>query len=152
MAVAVIYIGGSAGEGSSYFSNLFSVGLGTAGFLVVWAGLELGGKISRAVAEERNLAAGVRLSAFLLSVGLILGRAVAGNWHSEMESLRDFMHDGWLAAVLCVLAIGIEQVARPSRSRPFPQWPVYGVIPALIYLAIAGMWLLHLGAWEGKPR
>ncbi len=149
MAVAVIYAGGSIGEGPSYFNNVFSAGLATLVLFVLWILLEIGANVSLSIAEERDLASGLRMCGFLLASGLLLGRAVAGDWHSENATLHDFVHDGWPAAALCAIALAVERFARPSRRRPFPPWPGYGLIPALFYLAVAVAWLRHLGAWEG---
>jgi uncharacterized membrane protein YjfL (UPF0719 family) len=151
MAVAIIYAGGSIGEGPSYMNNVFSAGLGTVGLFMLWILLELGANVSMSIAEERDLASGLRMCGFLLATGLVLGRAVAGDWHSEAATLHDFVHDGWPAVILCVIALVVERFARPSRHRPFPPWPRYGLIPALFYLALAIAWLWHLGAWEGMP-
>jgi hypothetical protein len=151
MAAALLYAGGSLGEGPSYWDNFFSAGVAAAGFLVLWILLELGAGVSVSIAEERDLASGVRLCGFLLALGLLLGRAVAGDWESEMATARDFLHDGWPAAVLWAVALTVERFARPSRRRPFPPWQGYGLLPALLYLAYAAAWLRHLGAWEGMP-
>jgi uncharacterized membrane protein YjfL (UPF0719 family) len=151
MAVATLYAGGSLGEGPSYWDNIFSAALGTAGLLVLWILLELGGKVSISIAEERDLASGLRMCGFLLAVGLMLGRAVAGDWHSEAATIRDFVHDGWPAVVLFAIALRIERIARPGRRCPFPSWLGCGLFPALLYLAFASAWLWHLGAWEGMP-
>jgi hypothetical protein len=152
MAVAIIYAGGSLGEGPSYMNNFFSAALGTAGLLALWILLEASTKISVAIAEERDLGSGLRLCGFLLASGLVLSRAVAGDWHSEEATVHDFFRDGWPAAVLCGAALLIERFARPSRHCPFPAWPGHGLLPALLYLMLGGLWLWHLGAWEGMPR
>jgi hypothetical protein len=151
-AVAVTYTGGSLGEGPSYLNNFVSVGLATVGLFGLWLLLELGGNVSVSIAEERNLAAGIRLGSFLLAVGLILGRAVAGNWHSEADTLRDFIHDGWVTAPFLVLGLFIEWFLRPSRQRPFPSWASCGLLPALIYFVLAAAWVRNLGSWEGMPK
>src|SRR6476620_330559 len=57
-ASAVIYLGGSLGEGPSYFNNLFSAGLGILGFLVLWILLELSARVSSGITEERDIASG----------------------------------------------------------------------------------------------
>jgi uncharacterized membrane protein YjfL (UPF0719 family) len=151
MAVAIIYAGGSVGEGPSYLNNVFSAGVGTLVLFALWILLEIGGNVSMSIAEERDLASGLRICGFLLAAGLVLGRAVAGDWHSETATLHDFVHDGWPSLVLCAIALAVERFARPSRRRPFPPWPGYGLFPALFYLMVAAVWLWHLGAWEGKP-
>ena len=149
--VAVIYAGGSFGEGPSYWNNIFSGALGTFGFFLLWCLLEFFVSVSGAVAEERDLASGLRLSGVLLSLGLILGRAVAGDWHSVSATVHDFMRDGWPAAALCFVAAFTEWLAQPNRNRPSPSWLSYGLLPALAYIAAAVAWLYHIGRWEGMP-
>jgi hypothetical protein len=151
LAIALVYIGGSLGEGLSYWNNIFSAGLGTLGFFLIWFLLELFGRVSASVAEERDLASGLRLCGFLPAIGLMIGRAVAGDWHSESATVHDFLQDGWPAAALCLFALGVEWLTRPSRKRPFRPWFGYGLGPAFVYVAIAAAWLYHLGRWEGMP-
>jgi uncharacterized membrane protein YjfL (UPF0719 family) len=150
-AVAILYAGGSIGEGPSYWENIFSASLGTAGWLLLWSVLELCTGVSMSIAEERDLASGLRLCGFLLASGLVLARAVAGDWHSVAATIHDFIRDGWPAGILCVIALIIERFARPSRRCPVPPWPINGLLPALVYLAMGAAWLWHLGAWEGLP-
>jgi hypothetical protein len=152
VSVAVIYAGGSLGEGPSYLNNFFSAGVGTAGLFLLWILIEIGGRASISIAEERDLASGVRLCGSLIAIGLVLGRAVAGDWHSESATLRDFVTDGWPALVVCVVTVVAERCVRPSRHSPFPSWRSSGLIPAVLYLALAGAWVCHLGPWEGMPR
>jgi hypothetical protein len=151
LSAAIIYAGGSLGEGPSYSNNFFSAGVGTAGWLALWLLLEIGGDLSTSIAEERDLASGIRLCGFLLAEALVLGRAVAGDWHSAVGTVRDFIADGWPGLVLCGIAVTIEQFVRPSSKRPFPTWPSFGLVPALFYLGLAIAWLWHMGAWEGMP-
>jgi hypothetical protein len=148
-AMALLYVGGSIGEGPSYWNNLFSMGIAAAGFFVLWLLLELIGGVSKSITEERDLASGVRVCGILIAIGLVLGRAVAGDWHSETATIHDFIRDGWAAIILWALAAGLEIWLRPSRLRPFPGWAASGLLPALLYLALAAGWLLHLGPWEG---
>lgn len=151
LGVALTYAGGNLGEGPSYWNNIFSAGLGTLGLFILWLLLETIGNVSVSIAEERDLASGIRLGGFLVAVGLILGRAVAGNWHSESATVRDFIHDGWPAAALCLLACVAEWFARPTRKRPAPAWFKSGLLPAAIYVGFSTAWLCHLGRWEGMP-
>jgi uncharacterized membrane protein YjfL (UPF0719 family) len=151
LAVALIYTGGSLGEGPSYLDNFFCAALGTFVLFALWVLLELAGKVSVSIAEERDLASGLRLCGFLLGAGLVLARALAGDWDSAAATVHDLLRDGWPAALLCILALAIELIARPSRRLPFPPWRAYGLVPALGYLALASAWLVHLGAWEGMP-
>jgi hypothetical protein len=152
LGVALTFAGGNLGEGHSYRNNFFSAALGTSGLFGLWWLLELGGRVSASVAEERDFASGLRLCGFLLANGLVLGRAVAGDWHSEGATLADFVRDGWPAGVLCVIAIVLERGVRPNRERPFPDGRSCGLVPALAYLGLAAAWLGNVGRWEGMPR
>jgi len=152
LAVQLTFIGGNIGEGPSYWNNVFCAVLGTGGLLCLWLALEVGGGVSASIAEDRDLASGVRLCGFLVAAGLILGRAVAGSWQSEAATLRDYVHDGWPAGGLGVLALIFERRLRPSQQRPFPAWPVVGLLPALLCLGLAGAWVYHVGPWEGFAR
>lgn len=151
LAVGLIYAGGSFGEGPSYYNNFFSAALGTAGLFAYWILLEFGAQPSISIAEERDVASGVRLCAFLMAIALVLGRAVAGDWHSESATVRDFIIDGWPAVLIFLAALIAEILLRPGRRRPFPRWQSAGLAPALLYLALAAAWLWHLGRWEGMP-
>ena len=152
LAVQLTFAAGNLGEGPSYWNNVFSAALGTGGLLCLWFMLELGGRVSASIAEERDVASGVTLGGFLVASGLILARAVAGDWHSASATLHDFLRDGRPAAGLWLLALVMEWLLRPSRRRPFPFWPVSGLLPALLYLTLAATWLYQLGRWEGFPK
>jgi hypothetical protein len=152
LAVALTFAGGNFGEGPSCFENVFSAALGTGGLFGLWLVLELAARVSVSITEERDEASGLRLGGFLLASGLILGRAVAGDWHSVSETLHDFVADGWPALLLLAIAVVSEWFLRPSRLRPFPKWSACGLVPALAYLAFAVVCLVHLGRWEGMPK
>jgi len=147
-----IYCGANTGEGPSFWNNVFSASLGGAVWFALWQTLEDTTKVSHAITEDRNVAAGVRLGAFLMAEGLVLGRALSGNWHSVGATTRDLMRDGWPALVLLVLAVILERMLRPTATNPFPAWPTRGVPAALLYVAAAMGWVLKLGWWEGVPQ
>jgi uncharacterized membrane protein YjfL (UPF0719 family) len=151
-AVAVLYVLGSAGEGESLLENYFSAALGILALFALWALLEVGAGVSRSIAVERDLASGLRFAGFLLAESLLVGRALAGNWHSESDALSDLLRLAALPAFgLLAAAFGVERLARPSRRRHAPAWPLFGMVPALAYLAFAASSLHRLGPWEGMP-
>jgi uncharacterized membrane protein YjfL (UPF0719 family) len=149
VGVQLTFIGANIGEGPSYWNNLFCAALGTGALLGLWLLLELAARVSASVAEERDPASGLRLAAFLVAAGLILGRAVAGDWHSEAATVHDFVRDGWPATALWLLALITERLFRPSRRMPFLSWRAYGLPPSLLYVGLAMAWLFHVGRWEG---
>lgn len=151
IATAVVFAAGNLGEGPSYWENIFSAGLATGTLFAFWLAHEWVAHVSVSIAEERDLASGLRFGGVLLAWGLILGRAATGNWHSAAATTGDFIRDGWPAAILCIGALGVELLLKPSRLRPFPCWCTAGFLPAMTYLVLAYLWLRHLGPWEGMP-
>src|ERR1051326_1385277 len=67
LGAALLYIGGSLGEGPSYLNNVFSTGIAAIAFFALWLVLEAIGKVSISIAEERDVATGLRFSAYLNS-------------------------------------------------------------------------------------
>lgn len=152
IAVSTLYAGGSLGEGPSYLENFFSAGLGTSAWVFLWLFLEMTAKVSVSITEDRDLASGLRFCGLLVATGVLLGRATAGNWVSEVAAIRDLFRDGWPAAALLIIAVPVEWQVKPRPARPLPSWMIYGALPALFYLGLAVIWLWHLGRWEGMPQ
>lgn len=149
LAVMLIYAGANTGEGPSFWNNVYSGGIATATLLLLWLSIAVAGGAAISVAEERDMASGLRLGGFLLAAGLILARAVAGDWHSVAATTRDLIREGWPVLPLAAIAIAVEQGLRPSAGRSTLPWPTYGLLPALFYLALALAWVMKLGWWEG---
>src|SRR5262249_11105088 len=102
LALGIVYAGANIGEGPSFTNNFFCDVIGFASFFLLWLFLERFGKVSRAITEDRDFASGLRTCGLFLAFGMILGRALAGDWHSEEATVRDFIRDGWPAAMLLV--------------------------------------------------
>jgi len=152
ISVSIAYAAGNLGEGPTYEENIFCAGLSNGGMFLLWLIYEAATHVSRSITEERDLASGFRFGGLLLAWGLILARAVTGNWHGANSAMHDFFHDGWLASIMCLVGIGVELLLKPSRSRPFPSWPSCGLLPGLVYVVAAAAYVWHLGRWEGMPQ
>ena len=152
IAIFLIFGAATAGQGPSFWNNVFSGGLATAVFLLLWLLLAVFGQAHVSVSEERDIASGVRVGGFLLALGLILGRATAGDWQSSAQTVQELFRDGWIAGPLTFLAIFAERSLRPDKAKP--QLPVvsHGLVPAMVFLAIAVYWVMRLGWWEGALR
>ena len=148
LGVMLIYTGANLGEGPSFWENVFCSALGLAVWLLLWLCLELGAGVSGSVTEERDTASGLRLAGFLAAEGLVLARALAGNWHSTAETLRDFARDGWPALAMMFLAVLVEWWLRPGPTCPLPSWKSRGLPMTFVYLVLALGWVWHLGWWK----
>jgi uncharacterized membrane protein YjfL (UPF0719 family) len=144
-SVAIIYVAGNLGEGPEYWNNFFSAALGTISFFTVWFIVELCTRVSCSIAEDRDLASGIRHCGFLLGVGLILARAIAGNWHSASATVSDLFRDGWPVIFLCFVAIFVERTTRPIPRRPRVPVLMFGLFPALAWLAAGIGWIFFKG-------
>ena len=137
LGVTLCYAGGNIGDGPGWWVVVFSAGLATATLFVAWAALAQLTTVGDAVTIDRDPAAGVRLGVFLLSCGLILGRGVAGDWASAAATVSDFVAALPGVAVLVIVAVIVERLARPTPGRPRPPMVAFGVLPAALYTAIA---------------
>jgi len=141
--------GANIGEGPTEATTLVPMVMAVAGLLGVWAVFAAVTGSTASVTVERDQPSGVRLAGLLIAWGLILGRSVAGDWVSLEATLRDFWHDGLQAVlVLLGLAIGVEVWERPRRRRPCPPMVGAGILPAVLFLGFALVWLWWLGGWR----
>ena len=148
VAVALTYAGANIGEGPTVWTTLYSALIATGWLLVLWLTVELTTDISVAVTVDRDMASGVRLAGLLISLGLICGRAVAGDWESAPATWRDFARDAWPTILWVLAAVVVEVVLRPGPQRPFPSLVRCGVAPALLYLLAAAGYAWRLGPWN----
>ena len=148
LAVTLAFAGGNIGDGPGWWVVVFSAGLATATLYVLWLALEQFGEVSEQVTIERDHASGVRLAGFLVACGLVVGRAAAGNWVSAGATIADFFRVAIAAVGLLAIAIVIELRARPSAARPVPSPARWGLVPAGLYVALAGAYVARLGIPE----
>ena len=152
LGVLLTYAGANIGTGPSFWNNVFSSFLATGALLATWVMVGTAGGAAASIVEERDNASGLRLGLFLVAEGIILGRAIAGNWTSATATTQDFVRDAWPAALLCAVAVFAERALRPTPHNPRPSLPTHGVAPGVVYLLLAALWCAHLGWWEGAPK
>lgn len=152
LGVTLVFCAANTGEGPSVWNNVFSALAGGMIWFGLWFILETTTQVSRAVTEDRDVPSGLRLGGFLLALGLVLGRALAGNWHSAAVTISDLLRDGWPSVILLILATVAEQILKPTPDRPHPSPLTRGVPVALLFVGLALAWVVHLGWWEGVPR
>ncbi len=144
LGTALCYAGGNVGDGPGWWVVLFSSGLATAAYFVLWTVLETAAHPSDSVTIDRDLAAGLRHAAFCIALGLVLGCAAAGDWESAGSTLGDFAAGGWPALLLLVAAILLERSLAPAKHAPRRSPLVHGVLPGAAYVTVAIAWLaLH---------
>ncbi len=129
--------GANVGEGPTIYTTLGPLALSVGALGGCWLAFACVTKSTAAVVVDRDCASGVRLAGLLVAWGLVLGRAVAGDWVSSEATLRDFAVNGWPALALLLIAAPVELMVRPTPRRPFPPLVSAGVLPAVAYVAAA---------------
>jgi hypothetical protein len=139
------FAGGNIGDGPGWWVVIFSALLATAAWYALWLALQTATNIMEHVTVDRDTASALRLAGYLIASGLILGRAVAGDWESPEQTVADFLRMWLPALALTALACVAEYVCRPTPHWPRPPASLFGVLPAAMYLSIAAIWLTMVG-------
>ena len=149
LGMGAIYSGANIGDGPGWWCVIFAAGLAHGIWIVLGILVgHLGGGFRR-VTVERDAAAGLRMGAFLLASGLILGRADAGDWTSALMTIAE-LSAGWAVLPLTLVAFGAEcgfGLLDRSAARRAARWPL-SVLLALVYLAVG----LGFSAWPYYTR
>jgi uncharacterized membrane protein YjfL (UPF0719 family) len=148
LGLTLAFAGGNIGDGPGWWVVVFAAALATAALYLLWALLEKFAHVSEHVTVERDPAAGVRLAGFLTACGLILGRAVAGDWVSTQATIADFGRVAAPALGVLFVAIPIERYGRPTTQQPIRAVAPWGALPALLYVGLAAAYVAVLGVPE----
>jgi uncharacterized membrane protein YjfL (UPF0719 family) len=141
------FAGGNIGDGPGWWVVVFSSGLATITLTLAWLLLSALSHIADAVTIDRDLAAAIRLTGFLVAVGMVCGRGAAGDWVSADATIADFVRIAWMVVPLLILAIGFDRFGRPSIDSPSPSVSLYGVLPFVLSIGMAAVWIVQAGAW-----
>lgn len=147
VGLTLCFAGGNFGNGPGWWVVVFAAGLATTGFYVAWGLLGRFGGLAEAITVERDPAAGWRAAAFFVSTGMVLGRAVAGDWVSVTATVADFARRGWPVLLLLAVAGASEQFIRPATDRAPAAIVAAGLFPGLVYLALALVIVGSFGPW-----
>jgi len=145
--ITFCFAGANIGNGPGWWVVIFSAGLSTGVFFLLWALVEKFTGVSESVTVERNGGSGLRLGGFLVGAGLILGRAVAGDWVSAEATIRDFALVVWPVLPLTWAAAIIERISPLDASAPAEGTPAAWFIASL-FVAVP---CFYVFVWQGMP-
>ncbi len=148
IGLTVAFAGGNIGDGPGWWVVIFSAGMASATMLGLWIAGNFLSRVADAITIDRDVAAGWRTWGFFVGTGLIVGRAVAGDWHSGGQTVVDFIAKGWWALVLWAIAVGLDVLMRPTPEKPAPNRILCGLLPGLLYLAASVVVVLRQGTWR----
>jgi uncharacterized membrane protein YjfL (UPF0719 family) len=147
LGITLCFAGGNIGNGPGWWVVVFSAALSTLAFFILWALLHQFTGLADAVTIDRDPASGLRLAGYFIGSGLILGRAVAGNWESMQATVFDFARMAWPVILLWAAAVLMERTFQPTRERPLPSPVTFGLAPLAAYVALAAFFVAQAGPW-----
>lgn len=148
LGITLCFAGGNIGDGPGWWVVAFCAALSTLGLLLLWVCLDLITGAADAISVERDVASGIRAAGFFVGAGLILGRAVAGDWTTAGAAARDFLTVGWPACIVLAVAAAGQRVLRPTASQPQRPPLTAGLLPGLAFVALGVLILSVLGWWK----
>jgi len=113
---AALYAGGNIGDGPGWWIVVMATLVASGVWFVLWWIVELSCGVSEEVTVGRNLPMAIRLGGYMLAIGLLCGRGVAGDWVSFGNMIAEF-GDAWALLPLTLAAIGIEWALRGGKMR-----------------------------------
>ena len=141
---ACCFAGGNVGNGPGWWVVLFSGLLSTGALILLWCVLHMATGLHEKVTIERDLSAGLRAAGFFVGAGIILGRAVAGDWVSAAATTADFARMAWPALVLTGVAAVVERVSPQNLMSSAVAAFFWGLIPAFTYAVAGGFVMLAM--------
>lgn len=141
LGVTLCFAGGNIGNGPGWWVVVFSAALSTAAFFLLWALLDRFTGLLDSVTIDRDRASGIRLAGYFIGSGVILGRAVAGDWVSAEATVADFAKLAWPVLLLWLAAVLLERSFRPTKETPLPSPLTHGLAPLCAYVALAFFFL-----------
>jgi uncharacterized membrane protein YjfL (UPF0719 family) len=133
----IAYCGANVGEGATIYTTLGPAILAIATMLLLWFVHEILSHPAESIVVDRDVPSAVRLAGMLVAIGLVLARAVAGDWKSIDATLAGFRRIAWPAIVLMIFAMIMQRHGRSSLRNSLVT-AVGGVGAALIWVLTRG--------------
>ena len=143
------FAGANFGDGPGWWVVVFCSWMSLGGLLLLWMIVQAVTHAVENIGIERDTPTGVRTGFLLVACGMVLGRSVAGDWVSFVDTFGDFVILAWPVLVLAGLEMIIASLARPKHDAEHQTMPVFarGVLPGVFYVSIATLYVASLGWW-----
>jgi hypothetical protein len=148
LGLTACYAGANIGDGPGWWVVVFCASLSTAAWFLLWFILCRFTGLTESITLDRDAASGVRAAGWSLGCGVVLCRAVAGDWTTATAAVIDFGRFGWPALLLTVAAIVFEPLLRPAPSAPRRSVFFCGLIPAVLLVGAGVVFASVFGPWK----
>jgi uncharacterized membrane protein YjfL (UPF0719 family) len=145
----LVYGFANLGEGDTIWTTIGPAALASLTYFALFALHQATSGAPDAIAIDRDVASGVRFSGMAVGTGLIVGRAIAGDYQSAIATFRDFVRLRWPAVPLVLLAAFVQRRLEP-RPKSRDALTAGGLVPALVYVAFGLLDLTVRGSWAAK--
>jgi uncharacterized membrane protein YjfL (UPF0719 family) len=145
----LVYGFANLGEGDTIWTTIGPAALASLAYFALFTLHQTTSGATDAIAIDRDVASGVRFSGMAVGAGLIVGRAIAGDYQSAVGTIRDFVRLGWPALPLVALAAFVQYRLKPT---PMLRRTLTAgeLLPALAYVAFGLLDLTVRGSWAAK--
>lgn len=149
LGLTLAFLGGNFGEGPGWWVVVICALLSMGSLLIIWLVMACLGPQREQIVVGRDRSVAVRVACMMIGMGLILGRAVAGDWQDVNTTVVDFRAAAWPVAVMALVELGFGHATNPfsGQGRLGGLSILRGLIPGILYLAAAAAWVVHMGWW-----
>jgi hypothetical protein len=147
LGIGCVYAGSNIGGGPTIWTTLLPALVATLTLFALGGILERFTDTADAVAIDRDVATAVRTGTLFACVGVILGRAMGGDWSTWSETFMTFAVLAWPALMLTLGTAFANRFAAPTPQRPVPGVVAWGVVPAGLLVALTAAYLVALGGF-----
>jgi hypothetical protein len=144
VGIMLCFAGGNIGDGPGWWVVIYCAALSTGTAAVAWIILDSITRAADNISVERDVATGLRAAGFWIAAGVILGRAVAGDWISLQQANIDFIKIGWPMLILLVGATALERPLRPGGNFEQTSVLLKGVAPGAFYVFCAILYVASI--------
>jgi hypothetical protein len=146
LGLMLCFAGGNVGDGPGWWVVVYCAILAAGTAALAWIILDALTNAADNISIEREVSAGMRVGGFWIAAGLILGRAVAGDWVSYDAANKDFLLLIWPLPLLLAAATLVELPLRPGSTYEKTSAILKGAVPAAAYILGAIFYVVSLGS------
>ncbi len=147
LGMTLAFAGANIGDGPGWWCVVFCAVLSGGAMLLLWVIANLITNVDEFITVDRDIASGWRIGGFFIGSGLILGRAVAGNWVSAQATVDDFLAKGWPMLILWAVVVMLDFSSKPTPQRPQPNPTLFGVVPCVLFISLGIADVVMQGPW-----
>lgn len=149
VGLAAAFAGSNFGDGPGWWVVAFCAAISMGTVLGLWMLVSAFTGDVETITIGRDTPTGLRCGLLLIALGIVMGRAAAGDWVDVPSTLVDFAAIGWVAPLLALGEVVVGLAMRPRPNLPSMPMPIFfrGLLPGVVYVAMAVLYVVLVGWW-----